>query len=502
MVEAPIPADEAERLASLYALKILDTPPEDRFDRITRLAQRLFDVPITYLALVDARRQWFKSKLGLDVQETPRHIAFCGHTILGDRLLIVPDAPRDVRFHDNPLVVGDPHVRFYAGFPLSSPDGRKVGTLCLVDRQPRDLEPWEVALLGDLAHIAESELGLIEVASLERQLVETKRQVEVRNVFIRRTFGRYLSDEVVESLLDSPTGLDLGGETRRVSLLMADLRGFSVLAAHLPANRVVRLLNNYLGTMAELVERHGGTVDEFIGDAILAIFGAPVRHEDDARRAVRCAVEMQRAMAAVNAWNRANDLPDIEMGIGIETGEAVVGNIGSERRAKYGVVGTPVNMAARMESYTLGGQVLISSSTLADAGAGVQVKATLHLQPKGSPDLLEAHDVAGIDGLEVPTAEAEVLRTLDPPRQVRVDRVRDKHAGGASFAGEIVEVGRSRCVLRLDQPLQPLENLRVVLLDPEAEALYARVLEPAGEGLWILRLTAVPPPTRARLEGA
>lgn len=494
MVEAPIPADEAERLASLYALKILDTPPEDRFDRITRVAQRLFEVPITYLALVDARRQWFKSQLGLTVEETPRNISFCGHAIMGDRPLVVPNAPRDSRFHDNPLVVGEPHVCFYAGYPLSAPDGRKVGTLCLVDRQPRQLVAWELALLEDLAHMAETELGLLEVVSLERQLVEAKQQVELRNAFIRHTFGRYLSDEVVQSLLDSPTGLDLGGETRRVSILMADLRGFSVLAAHLPAHRVVRLLNNYLGTMAELVERHGGTVDEFIGDAVLALFGAPVAHADDARRAVLCAVDMQRAMEAVNAWNLEHGLPGIEMGIGVDTGEVVVGNIGSERRAKYGVVGAPVNMAARIESYTVGGQVLISDSTLQDAGPGVEVKSQLRIQPKGSPGLLTAHEVVGLDGLALPRMEAGTLRPVD--LRVRFFRVREKHAVGEGFEGRLVEVGERRAVLRTDVPLEPLETLRIL---PEgAEALYARVLDASGK----LRLTAVPPVTRALLDRA
>ena len=122
----------------------------------------------------------------------------------------------------------------------------------------------------------------------------------MRNRFIFETFGRYLSNEVVERLLQTPEGLKLGGETRKVTLLMSDLRGFTQLADRIPPDRVVRLLNNYLGTMVDVLLSFQGTIDEFIGDAILAIFGAPVQREDDAVRAVACAVEMQRAMERVN----------------------------------------------------------------------------------------------------------------------------------------------------------------------------------------------------------
>ncbi len=161
------PADEGHRLATLRSLNVLDTPPEERFDRLTRLARRLFGVPIALVSLVDENRQWFKSCVGLNGRETTRETSFCGHAILGDDIFLIPDALQDARFHDNPLVTGAPHVRFYAGCPLTVPVGSKVGTLCLIDTEPRDLSAEDLDLLRDLARIAEQELAAVLLASVD-----------------------------------------------------------------------------------------------------------------------------------------------------------------------------------------------------------------------------------------------------------------------------------------------------------------------------------------------
>ena len=163
----PKPANEATRLASLRALEILDTDPEERFDRLTRLARRLFDVPIALVSLVDENRQWFKSCQGLDASETPRDVSFCGHAILGDDVLLIPDAARDERFHDNPLVTDDPKIRFYAGCPLRVRNGSKIGTLCLIDRKPRQFNDEDLALLRDLARTTEQELTAVVLATID-----------------------------------------------------------------------------------------------------------------------------------------------------------------------------------------------------------------------------------------------------------------------------------------------------------------------------------------------
>lgn len=166
MTPAPIPANDAERLRVLRELLILDTPPEERFDRLVAFAAEEFDVPIALISLVDAQRQWFKARVGLDACETSREISFCGHAILQNELFEVLDAALDPRFADNPLVVGAPFIRFYIGAPLILPGGERVGTLCLIDTKPRQFDMLDRSILGTLRDLAVAELtGTAEQAA-------------------------------------------------------------------------------------------------------------------------------------------------------------------------------------------------------------------------------------------------------------------------------------------------------------------------------------------------
>lgn len=165
MKSPDIAGNESARIAALRALDILDTEPEDRFDRLTRLSQRMFAVPIALVSLVDENRQWFKSCQGLGLSQTSRDISFCGHAILGDDVFVVPDALADERFADNPLVTGEPYIRFYAGCPLRVGDGFKIGTLCLIDVTAREFSADDVVHLRDLAHMVERELAAIQSAT-------------------------------------------------------------------------------------------------------------------------------------------------------------------------------------------------------------------------------------------------------------------------------------------------------------------------------------------------
>jgi diguanylate cyclase (GGDEF)-like protein len=176
MIPPAIPVDEASRLDALRSLNILDTAAEERFDRLTRLAKRAFGVPIALVSLVDANRQWFKSCQGLSVSETPRHVSFCGHAILSREVLVVPDALLDERFHDNPLVVGEPKIRFYAGCPLAAPNGSRLGTLCLIDREPRALDAGDLEVLRDLAGMAEREVAAIQMATMDELTLLSNRR--------------------------------------------------------------------------------------------------------------------------------------------------------------------------------------------------------------------------------------------------------------------------------------------------------------------------------------
>jgi PAS domain S-box-containing protein len=171
VISAPPAPDEAARLRALRELGVLDTAPEERFDRLTRLAQDMFQAPIALVTLVDENRQWFKSNLGLGVGETSRDVAFCAHAILDDGVLVVPDATADPRFADNPLVTGDPDIRFYAGAPLATSDGHSVGTLCVIDTEPRDWTAEQSRALRDLANVVEQELNQARLQNQQRALL-------------------------------------------------------------------------------------------------------------------------------------------------------------------------------------------------------------------------------------------------------------------------------------------------------------------------------------------
>ena len=156
---------ESDRVRALHDLSILDTPAEERFDRLTRLARRLFRVPIAVVSLVDSNRQWFKSRDGLAASETPREWSFCTHAIQESGPLIVPDALSDERFRHSPLVLKDPAIRFYAGHPIAAPGGAPIGTVCIIDREPRVLDPDDEALLADIAHLVEREFATLRLAT-------------------------------------------------------------------------------------------------------------------------------------------------------------------------------------------------------------------------------------------------------------------------------------------------------------------------------------------------
>lgn len=190
MLEAPCPQDDEQRLAALQSLGLLDTPPEQRFNRITRTVARLFRVPIATITLVDRNRHWFKSRFGLFMAETPRNISFCGHAIMGEDMLVVEDALKDERFRDNPLVTGAPYIRFYAGRPLSTPSGAKLGTLCLIDREPRSFSEEDRLTLEDMAGWVEREINLnLELAAMQARLTGVLGLV-VRGVVLLGSDGR------------------------------------------------------------------------------------------------------------------------------------------------------------------------------------------------------------------------------------------------------------------------------------------------------------------------
>ncbi len=342
---------------------------------------------------------------------------------------------------------------------------------------------------------------------MTQQLKDSYQALERRNEFIRKIFGRYTSNEVVEALLDAPDGLKLGGEKRTVTILMSDLRGFTALAERLEATEVVSLLNHYLSAMVEVIHQHGGTIDEIIGDAILVLFGAPVAADNDAQRAALCALAMQKAMAGVNDYNLQKGWPPIEMGIALHTGEVVVGNIGSEKRSKYGVVGRTINTTARIESFTVGGQIIVSPTLIAGAGPRLVLGDSVEVHAKGMKEPLQCRQLLGHEdhpdlGLQHETA----CTTLAEPLPVRYVLLTGKHFDEQLEPAALVALSKRQAVLETGSPLPAYSNLLLRLEKVPAEAempeLYAKVLRPADESgsRHVIHFTSVPPAVRARLD--
>jgi len=334
------------------------------------------------------------------------------------------------------------------------------------------------------------------------EIMEAKKRLEVQRDFIRKTFGRYLSDEIVANILETPEGLELGGEKRVISIMMADLRGFTSLSERLPPETVLSIINNYLRVMTDVLFRYNATIDEFIGDAILAVFGAPVVRPDDIQRAVACAVEMQLSMEKVNSWNREQGYPDIAMGIGLNTGEVIVGNIGSERRAKYGIVGQHVNLTGRIESYTVKGQILASRSTVEACGDNLRIDGQMDVVPKGMNEPITIYDIGGIGGrynLYLPETKDLKLIPLSEPIKARIAVLEGKHESDERYEAEVTGLLNEAAEIKGGFKVNKLSDIRISLFDSSGGCvtndLYAKVTE-AGRGRsakYRIRFTSIPP---------
>lgn len=310
---------------------------------------------------------------------------------------------------------------------------------------------------------------------------------------MREAFGRYVTPALARRVLEDPEALRPGGRMATVTILMSDLRGFTDLSARRTPQEMVALLNAYLQRMSEVIEAHGGTINEFIGDAILALFGAPESGEDDALRAVRCAAEMQRALEAFNA--ELGGVP-LEMGVGINTGPVVVGNIGSAQHVKWGVVGDAVNMAARVESLTVGGEVLVSEATWASLGGAVRGRGPIEAKVKGRAEPLRLFAVQEVEGVQVP-GEVTPAPMVAAQGQVRMRRLRGKQLDEAELTGQLLALGEGRLRLRCEAALAPHAALQL-RVEGGPEGVYVRVVScEAGEVE--LRVSSAPPEALAAL---
>lgn len=335
---------------------------------------------------------------------------------------------------------------------------------------------------GDL-QVQVPETGATEVKELAHSFNELGSQLAdyiARRDFVRDTFGRYMTKEIADRLLESAGGLVLGGETREITILMSDVRGFSALSADMRPDVLIDVLNRYLGKMIDTLLEYEGVINEIIGDGILAFFGAPADMEDHPARAVACALKMQCAIEEVNAHNKVQGHPTLEMGISVVTGSVVVGNIGSDRRCKYGAVGASVNLAGRVESLAVGGQILMTRSTYEKVADIVSVRNTFSVEMKGLPDPVEVYDVvaiAGRYGIRL-NPEEDRLVTLDRPVHAHLHRLAEKVVDQEGSEAAITSISLKSAVCSSALDLALWEDVRCTLISDQGSScgeIYGKV---------------------------
>lgn len=326
-----------------------------------------------------------------------------------------------------------------------------------------------VAVLSDLTEIVE----LRDSIKAMKRIESLNERLELRNKLLSETFGRFLSDDIVKQLLDTPGGLDMGGRRLDVSIMMSDLRGFTSMSTVMEPEKLIDLLNHYLERMIEIIQKHGGTIIEFLGDGIFALFGAPTAIDNHARECVAAAIEMEAEMDDINEWNREKGYPALQMGIGINTGNVIVGNIGSVKRTKYGAMGLQVNTAGRIESYTVAGEILISEHTYNRIDCELETSGSMEIHPKGIDEPLKVYYVTGIGGkyntyLRKRCNEPQPLHS---PYDIVYHIVDDKHTGAQPEKGRFVAISEEKAVLEVLNPLHIFDNIMIDLGDK----LFAKV---------------------------
>ncbi len=347
--------------------------------------------------------------------------------------------------------------------------------------------------------------------SLEQLVEERTIQLKQKNELIRQLFGRYLSDEIVDTLLETKTGLAMGGERREITMLTSDLRGFTARSNILSPEQVITILNLYLAAMADVISEHNGIINEFLGDGILVFFGAPIAREDDPERAVACAIAMQLSMNSVNEDLRLRGIPPLAMGIGINTGDVIVGNIGSEKRTHYSAIGHNVNLTYRIESYTIGGQIFISESTFKKLEDIVTIWSEKTVNPKGINQDITIYEVGGIGSKYnlYLHKEDEKFFQLSKEVPLRYAILDEKHVNEQQFEGALVKLSNNgaiiRCEVEKDLLPEPLENIRINLIiwqnsSITSEDIYAKVLSQEFDGRSLrINFTSISVDIRAHL---
>jgi adenylate cyclase len=296
---------------------------------------------------------------------------------------------------------------------------------------------------------------------------------------------------------------------REVTILLADLRGFTAIAASHPAGIVIQLLNPCLIKMSEIIFRHGGTIDKFMGDSIMVLFGAPVSGEDDVKRALACAVEMQMTMSTLNLAHKDRGMPELFMGIGINTGNVLAGTLGSERYSEYTVIGDEVNLASRIEAFSLRGQVLISQSTYELCKDFVETNAPMEIHVKGKPQPVSLREVVSIPSLAMKVPRQEIRRShrIEVKLPFRYHRIEHKIILPETRSGLIRDIGYHGMLLEVEEDLPHFSEIKLdfdlPLVDYQAANVYAKVVGRKvkdGRNRVGVEFTVVPPETNMKIQ--
>lgn len=301
---------------------------------------------------------------------------------------------------------------------------------------------------------------------------------------------RYTSPDIADYALMTAEGQKRGGQTKNVTILMSDLRGFTALGAKLSAEELITVLNHYFEAMVAVIQKYKGTVIEFLGDGIFTVFGAPKDIPEHATLAVKCAVEMQAALKAVNEWNEKNGFPPLEMGVGINTGDAVVGNIGSDKKMKYGCMGSTVNITGRLESLTVGGQVFITDNTRQQIVEDLLIVSEGSFLPKGSPNELKYCEIKGIGDL-VLTNDMDDIVWLDNPddNEYQFYLLEEKTVGVNTLKGRLIKLSDNKrfALMATDAELSEKMN---IMLRHEEKRIYAKVIHKDSDG-YVICFTSI-----------
>jgi class 3 adenylate cyclase len=368
---------------------------------------------------------------------------------------------------------------------MDDPKAREIHLASGIPKEIREIVATRGQMLQTILRVSEERLRLVN--------------------FIRDTFGRYLSKKVVDEILETPGGQKIGGRRETVTILMSDIRGFTSLSETKDPEHMVKLLNRYLERMSKVILKYDGVIDEFIGDAILAVFGVPEKRDDDPARAVACGVAMQNELMKLNEEIAEEGYPPLEMGVGINTGTVIVGNIGSELRAKYGFVGPAVNTAARIESDTTGGQVLIGESTYGLVKDFVTTDSPQTVMMKGLKKPLVNYPVTKIGA----PYDLKLNLQAEPENGVEISlpfhcwRVEEKKIASESIPGETLILTENSITASVEPPIEPLTNIKLIFdfcVDAHCfDDIYAKVAsvkEYKGKTVNNLRITSISPKDR------